>query len=136
MKELANNIAKSLARKADRSDLKKALKEVESKLSDRASPPIDARRSNLNSSTLSQSHSHINRSQNEIDFFDPENCGDMNSKRIRSLIADVDILKKDLLKISTLHVENSKDISEIREDLENDVKQVYQLQSLGMLCST
>ena len=134
VKELANNVAKSLAKKAERSDLKKLIKEMESKENPKhimhpSSSFADSHR-NTNAMHSMQSHqynqdqSQTNRSMHAMDLLDPENSSEVNSKRLRTLTADVDILKTDLLKISSLHIDNSREISDIRNDLENEVKQV------------
>lgn len=130
MKELSNNVAKSLAKKAERSDVKKLLKDVEALGQSRSIHPSlfdsHAPRNSTVNSTLHQSHHENNRSLQEMDLLDPENSSAANAKRIRILSTEVDIIKSDLMKISSIHVDNSRDISDIRGDLENEVKQVVQ----------
>lgn len=148
LKELANNVAKSLAKKAERSDLKKLIKEMESK--DQPKTHIqhasftESHRSHNNSAMMHHnmqgqgqqnqnlSQSQMNRSMHAMDLLDPENSSAANAKRIRSLTADVDILKSDLMKISSLHMDNSRDISDIRNDLENEVKQVKNMPHISI----
>jgi hypothetical protein len=105
--------------------VKKLAKEMEGKEKSKMTHPsfTDTHR---NSSAMNSSlqQSQINRSMQEMDLLDPENSTAMNAKHIRTVTADVEILKKDLLKISSLHIDNSRDISDIRSDLENEVKQV------------
>jgi hypothetical protein len=127
VKELANNVAKSLAKKAERSDVKKLLKDLESKDQNKAGfndSHHQQHRSSGMASMMHQSHLDTNRSMHEMDLLDPENSNTVNAKKIRTLTADVDIIKNDLMKISSLHVDNSRDILDIRGDLENEVKQV------------
>lgn len=114
-------MAKSLAKKAERSDLKKLVKEMsESKKQDR-------------DRDVSQSHaSNAHRTRRDLDTLDPENSSAANATHIRSLTTDVEMLKRDVVRVCTQHVDSAREISCIRDDLENEVKQVRaQITGLG-----
>ena len=123
LQELANNVAKSLAKKAERSDIKKLIKEREN---DRPSfLESQMSRSMLQQSQMLQpTQEQVNRSMHEIDLMDPDNSQPAVAKQIRTMSLDVDIIKKDLLKISNLHMDNVREITSLRDDLVNEVKQV------------
>lgn len=125
LKDLSSNVTKSLAKKADRSDLKRLQKEmVEKEQKDRAKDPSASFAGSQGDSLLSNMFAP-SRSMHNIsmtDAMDPENSNMVTAKRLRVVSSDVDVLKKDVQRLSSMHSENCRDIADLKHDLENEVK--------------
>jgi len=130
VKDLAANVAKAVAKKADRSDFQKLLKESRTQ---RDAPTRGRSRSPLNGLSRGASRAKGNRdtyddmfaSQNHSQYEYPMEYTSEQEKRadhvsgstVRVLTEELTALKRDLDKVSSAFVDNRSEVAKLRQDM-------------------